>query len=267
MIALNTFITEEIERVSTVSSYLWNRNWAERNAGNISVDFSDQEIDSAAALKTAKYVCLDVSIKEAAQMVIYITGTGLRLRDLDEPEKAGALIRIDEAGAGYHILWGGKNEDGFKATSELSSHIRIHIGKKNASSDHRTIIHTHPIELIALSHHPVYGKDEKLFNKTLWSMIPEVRAFVPRGISLIPYTLPGSEKLGELSAKSLMEKDVAIWAKHGAIACGKDIQDAFDYLDVANKGAVIFLKCLSSGFEPEGLTDSELDELETVFKL
>lgn len=267
MIQLNEFIKEEIERVSTVSSYLWNRNWAERNAGNISVDFSDQEVEYKEAIKTADYVALDIPIKGASGMIIYITGTGLRLRDLDEPEKAGALIRIDEDSKGYHIIWGGKNKEEFKATSELSSHVRIHIAKKNDSSNHRTIIHTHPIELIALSHHPKYNKDEALFNKTLWAMIPEVRAFVPRGISLLPYTLPGSEKLGELSANALMNKDVAIWAKHGAIACGKDIQDAFDYLDVANKGATIFLKCLSSGFEPEGLTDSELNELETAFNL
>lgn len=41
MIQLNDAVMLEIEKVSEVSQYLWQREWAERNGGNISVDVTD----------------------------------------------------------------------------------------------------------------------------------------------------------------------------------------------------------------------------------
>jgi len=42
---------------------------------------------------------------------------------------------------------------------------------------------------------------------------------------------------------------------------------AFDYIDVANKGAKLYLKCLSAGFEPEGVTKEEMKILKQEFNL
>ena len=266
-IKLNEFVIKEIKKVSTISEYLWEKGWAERNAGNISIDFTDQNLPINDDLNIYTYVALDSFPNDAAGAVLFITGTGMFLRDLIIPEKAGCIIRIDDEAKGYHIVWGGNSDPEFKATSEINSHVKIHLAKKKSNSPHRAVVHTHPIELIAVSHHPHLGKNESKLNRVLWSMLPEVRAFVPRGISLLPYMLPGFEELGDLTYKALLEKDVAIWRKHGVIASGKDAEEAFDYIDVANKGAAIYLKCLSSGFEPEGMSDEELDELAEAFDL
>lgn len=40
-IEFNTAVLAEIEKVVEVSAYLWQREWAERNGGNISVDLTD----------------------------------------------------------------------------------------------------------------------------------------------------------------------------------------------------------------------------------
>ena len=53
-----------------------------------------------------------------------------------------------------------------------------------------------------------------------------------------------------------------IWEKHGALATGENIEKAFDYLDVANKGAKMLLMAWSAGFEPTGLTLEEMKDLE-----
>ena len=36
---------------------------------------------------------------------------------------------------------------------------------------------------------------------------------------------------------------------------------------LANKGAKIFLQCLSAGFVPEGMSDAQMKELEDTFGL
>ncbi len=48
---------------------------------------------------------------------------------------------------------------------------------------------------------------------------------------------------------------------------GKDALEAFDYVDVANKGAKLFLMCLSSGFVPEGVSAKDMQELKETFGL
>ncbi|EOR95536.1 Rhamnulose-1-phosphate aldolase [Arcticibacter svalbardensis MN12-7] len=93
-------------------------------------------------------------------------------------------------------------------------------------------------------------------------MLPETRVFIPRGICITPYELPGSEALANLTINGLKYRDVILWGKHGALATGVDAHEAFDYLDVANKGVLIYMKCLQAGFIPEGLTEEEMKGLE-----
>ena len=151
----------------------------------------------------------------------------------------------------------------------MISHVKIHLDLEKSPRGYRTVLHSHPTEMICLSHHPILSKDEEAFNNTIWGMLPEVRAFVPRGVALLPYApLPGSETLSDMTVEGLKKRDVAVWLKHGALAAaGKDIMETFDFLDVANKGCNIYVKCLASGFTPIGMIKAEMEELVRVFKL
>jgi len=55
---------------------------------------------------------------------------------------------------------------------------------------------------------------------------------------------------------------VSLWEKHGATATGEDAEKAWDYLDVANKGAKLLQMSWAAGFEPAGLSNEQLTELE-----
>lgn len=156
--------------------------------------------------------------------------------------------------------WGGEKA-GFYPTSELISHIKIHIYNSKNNTGKKAILHTHPVELIVLSHHPMF-KNEDEFNHSLWKMCPEIRVFVPKGVKCTKYALPSSEELADLSIKGLKERDVLLWEKHGALACGETIEEAFDLLDVANKGAKLLLCAWKAGFQPEGISDKDLSDLE-----
>lgn len=259
---LNQGVKREIEKISEVAGYLWQREWAERNAGNISLDLTGMMDVSNMQTATRNFIKYNMPA-EASGLVIFVSGTGERLRDLIKtPEKAGCIIAIDGKAEGYYIVWGGEGRPDMRPTSEFFTHIAIHLFNKQAGNNNRCVLHTHPTELIALSHNKILGHDHDALNKALWSMLPEIRLFVPKGVCLTPYELPGSKALADLTIEGLKDHNIILWSKHGAVATGADAVEAFDYLDVANKGAKIYLKCLQAGYIPEGMSEEEMKGLD-----
>ncbi|HJO92375.1 MAG TPA: rhamnulose-1-phosphate aldolase [Victivallales bacterium] len=266
-IELNQNILNEIEKTTETANYLWEREWAERNGGNISINLTEYFIGIEIDIRDKKFIETPMYPEEAANMFFFVTGTGKRLRELIKPDMVSCIIKFNENATGYYIIWGEEDNNYLRPTSELISHVKIHLDKLKTNSNHRAVVHTHPIETICMSHHPQLTKNEDVFNSAIWSMLPEVRAFVPRGVALCKYALPGSDELADLTVAALRKRDVAIWSKHGAIATGVDTLEAFDFIDVANKGCKIYMKCLASGFKPLGMTQDEMRELVEVFNL
>jgi len=256
-------VAAELEKISEIAGYLWAHGWAERNAGNISVRLTGLLPEDFSMGCSEIFPCCQLPL-EAAGEVYFITGAGARLRDLTHrPGLVSCIIRITGSANGYHLLWGG-DLPGFRPTSELISHIRIQCFLQEHKPEHRAVLHTHCTELILLSHHPLFANEAGL-NHSLWKLCPEIRVFVPNGIHCTPYAVSGSGVLADLSLKGLKNRDIILWEKHGVLSTGTDIIEAFDFLDVANKGAKMLLMAWAAGFEPKGLSDTELDELERLF--
>ena len=124
----------------------------------------------------------------------------------------------------------------------------------------KALVHTHATELIALTQIREFCSTGSL-NHLFWTMHPETILFVPKGLEFIPYELPGTSGIADTTAKALEDHPVALWEKHGVIATGKSITEAFDTIDILAKSARIFFLVKSAGYQPEGLTDGQLDEL------
>ena len=256
-------VREEIHKLSEVASYLWDKQWAERNAGNISVRLTDFFGENDFSDIPAFTPCQQLPEMSAGQIYL-VTGAGCYLRDLvKNPEKASAILLINQHANAYAVLWGGE-KDGFRPTSEFVSHIRIHCYCQENNPKHNAVLHTHCTELIVMSHHPLFH-DEDEFNRSIWKMCPEARVYLPKGICCAPYALTGTAELAERSIAGLKKRDVVLWEKHGPLATGEDVIRAFDYLDVANKAAKMLLMAWSAGFEPAGLTEEQIRELEKKF--
>jgi rhamnulose-1-phosphate aldolase len=252
-------VQKEIDKVSEIAGYLWDREWAERNAGNISINLSEYFEGEKLENPDRKFE-FDFP-KNVAGLVVFITGTGCHLRHLvNRIEEAACILKINEDATGYSIVWGGDKEN-FGPTCELISHVKIHQFNVENNPTHKAIVHTHPIELIVMSHHPIFNDEEKL-NHSLWKMCPEIKVFVPKGVHCTPYALSSSEDLADKTIVGLKTRNVSLWEKHGALATGEDAERAFDYLDVANKGAKLVLTAWAAGFDPVGLSVDQLTELE-----
>ena len=146
-------------------------------------------------------------------------------------------------------------------------HLAMHDYLLAKGSPYRACVHTHPIELVALSHNKEWLKKD-VATKVLWSMIPETKAFCPRGLGIVPYMLPGSKELAEATIKAVDDNyDVVLWEKHGVFAVDVDAMAAFDQIDVLNKSALIYIAAKNLGFTPDGMTDAQMQEISRVFKL
>ena len=257
-------LKNEINKVAEVAGYLWQNGWAERNGGNITVNITehvDDEMRRMPAISEVKQI--GVTLPDLKGCYFYCKGTGKRMRDLARwPMQNGSIIRILDDCASYVII----ADEPVMPTSELPSHLTVHARLIASGSPYKATVHTHPIELVAMSHNPAFlGKD--VLTRLLWSMIPETKAFCPLGLGIVPYTLPGSNELAEATLKELEDYDVVLWEKHGVFAKGLDVMDAFDQIDVLSKSAKIYVNARAMGFEPEGMSDAQMKEMTQAFHL
>ena len=184
------------------------------------------------------------------------------MRDLArKPLQNALLIRISNKGDGYRIISQNKEDIyNFRPTSELPTHLSIHQMIHLRGSKEKVIIHTHTNELVALTHSFDFRSEDKI-NELLWGMHPETMVFVPKGVGFVPYILPGTDDVAVPTVKALQSHDVALWEKHGVFAIGEFVFDTFDIIDIIAKSAKIWFLCKQAGFEPEGLTKEQLQEL------
>jgi len=255
----------EIEKVAEVAQYLWQKGWAERNGGNITINITEYIDDEMRAMPAISEVRpIGMTLPELKGCWFYCKGTGRRMRDLARwPMDNGSIIRVLDDCASYEIV----ADKVVNPTSELPSHLSVHNYLLAKGSPYRASVHTHPIELVALTHSQKWMQKD-VATRMLWSMIPETKAFCPRGLGMIPYLMPSGTELAQATIDTLNDDyDVVMWEKHGVFAVDVDVMAAFDQIDVLNKSAQIYISARNMGFEPEGMSDAQMKELTDVFGL
>jgi len=260
--SLNIECEKIAAEIAEVAGWLWEREWAERNGGNISVDVTGLVENGES--HDSPHINLPIAQTELSGRSYLVKAAGSRMYDLaKKPEENLLLITLDKDLGGYSILRGGKDENS-RPTSEFISHLKIHQYLRINNMPQKVFIHTHPTHLIALSHIDEFRSEEKL-NELLSAMHPEVKIHIPDGIGFAPYRCPGSEDLADVTVNALPRRRVILWEKHGCTAVAENPVEAFDLIDVANKAAQIFFLCKSAGYSPSGLNADQLAEIDDKF--
>ena len=257
-------LAKEVDKAAEVAGYLWQKGWAERNGGNIVVNITEFVDDEIRTMQPISPVTpIGTTLPNLRGCYFFCKGTNMRMRDLARwPMENGSVIRILDDCASYVII----ADQPVRPTSELPSHLCMHNYLLAKGSSYKASLHTHPIDLIAMTHHEPFLQKDVLTN-LLWSMIPETKAFCPRGLGIIPYALPSSVALAEATIKELEEYDVVMWEKHGVCAVGEDIMDAFDQVDVLSKSAQIYITARTMGYTPDGMSQEQMKEMTVAFNL
>ena len=130
-----------VEQIAEVAGYLWEKGWAERNGGNITVnvtEFVDEEIRSMPAIAPAKQI--GKILPNLKGKYFYAKGTGKRMRDLARrPMENGSIIRICEDCASYEII----ADNAVMPTSELPSHLSLQDYLIGTGSIYKATLSTH----------------------------------------------------------------------------------------------------------------------------
>jgi len=76
-------------------------------------------------------------------------------------------------------------------------------------------------------------------------MATECPVVFPNGLGVVPWMVPGGRDIAIATSKIMETKDFAIWAHHGAFACGTDFDIAFGLMHTVEKAAEVLVKVMS----------------------
>jgi len=254
-----------IDEVARIAGDLWTRGWVEANGGNVSIRLSDEQFEGLCdAAESGPWVKLSSEFAAIAGQCFLVTGAGKFLRNLAlDPMANAAFIELNDDGTAYRVVYGFTK--GGAPTSEWPAHLGTHnLMAGQADNPLRVVLHCHPVNLIALTY--THNYDSNQISKLLWQMQTESLVVFPKGVGLLEWIVPGSPKLGEETAKLLMERPLVAWRYHGVLATGADLDEAFGKLHVAEKAAEIYMKSKAAGGPCSVITDENLNSLRDFFK-
>lgn len=257
--------TEFARKFINLTTKAYEKDWHERNGGNLSYRIRPGELDPIRKRlqEPELWVPIGVEVPNLGGEYFLVTGSGKFMQNIAEsPEDNIAIALIDEQGENYCVVWG--LESGGRPTSEFPTHLMNHAIKKRCTDgEHRVIYHAHPVDTIALTF--VLPHEDKAFTRELWSMITECPVIFPEGVGIVPWMVPGGKAIA-LATGNLMEKyNVVIWAHHGVFCSGKDFDEVFGLMDTVEKAAEIAVKVRSMGGVKNCIQTEHLRELAREF--
>jgi L-fuculose-phosphate aldolase len=112
-----------------------------------------------------------------------------------------------------------------------SSELRMHLGAYAARPDVAAVVHAHPLTAVALTVAGVPWPGD---------LVPE--AAVTLGpVAVAPFATPGTDEVPASLAPLLPGHDVLLLERHGAIALGRTLAEAFDRMETLERVARIAL--------------------------
>jgi len=177
--------------------------------------------------------------KEMEGRHIAITATMSQFRTVKEhPYSDIGIIKIDSEG--YQIVWG--FEGGRRPTSELYMHLLSHNARLKVDKKHKVVVHNHANNATAYS--LVIDPNDRAYTLPLWQVLTESIVVFPDGVGVLPWQLPGTEKIGLATAEKLRDCRIVVWVYHGILATGSSFQDCFGLIETVDKAADIYMNTL-----------------------
>lgn len=121
-----------------------------------------------------------------------------------------------------------------------SSERRVHQAIYKARSDVRAIVHTHS----------VYATAWSFLEKPLDLGTEELSYYVNGSVATAEFAPAGTDELGENAAEALTGKQAVLLAKHGVVAVGKTLEEAFNNALIVERQAHIAWLLKQSGVIP-----------------
>ena len=255
-----------IQAMVKATSDMWLKGWDERNGGNVSLRLTAEDVAPFKhMLKENRAVAIGELVPELAGQYFLVTGSGKYFRNVQlDPEENLGLIEIGADGESARILWGLKGNG--IPTTELSAHLKSHRSRQQVTHGaSRVIMHCHATNLIALSY--VLDLSAAALTRALWEMSTECLVVFPDGIGVLPWMVPGTVTIGEVTAEAMLKHPLVLWPFHGIFGSGATLDEAFGLIDTAEKAAEVLVKVLSMGGKKQSITTQQLKDLAVRFQV
>lgn len=247
-----------LEMMGKAGKRLAEMNASEGAAGNLSIGIRGQIVPEE-LFSIQEQIKLPICVPELSGITFLVSGSGQRLRDiLDHPLATIGCLQIDNEGK-TGTLYTSPQRKFQKLTSEFNSHLAVHAVLMTEKALHfHSIVHAQPPYLTYLSHLTPY-QEERTLNQRLFRWQPETIIQFPEGFAVLPFAVPGSDELMRANVTALRRHKLAIWSKHGVMACSEEcILKAVDYIEYAEAAARYEYLNLATGAPSAGLSVDEI---------
>lgn len=175
--------------------------------------------------------------------------------------EAKKLIAITPSGHSYKSL-GYKdivilNYDGKIKSSkhQPSSEALLHLAIYKARPDVKAIIHTHS----------VYASACAVAGTPILPVMEDIVQIAGGQIDISDYALPGTSELAQNAVKALGDKNAALLAMHGLVACGRNLQEALTVANIVEKTAMILIFAKQLNPDLRTLSESDINILRKFY--
>lgn len=225
---------------------MWEKGWDERNGGNVTLRLLDSDVAPYLdQLPVKRKQVMTQYVPDLVGQYYLATGSGRFFRNVQiDPEFNIGIFRVAPDGQTLEILWGFGESGG--PTSEIAAHLQSHgVRQKLVGEKQRVIMHCHATNVIALTY--VLRFETANLTRALWEGSTECLVVFPDGVAALEWMVPGTDGIGEATAKLMTQHRIVVWAHHGVFASGPNLDDAFGLIDTAEKSAEILVKVISMG--------------------
>lgn len=256
-----------VQGMVKATSDMWLKGWDERNGGNVTMRLLPEEVAAFEQDFVSEPRCIELSrpVPGLANDWFIVTGSGKFFRNVQlDPADCLALLQVDEKGLSYKIHWGLVN--GGVPTSELASHFQSHsVRKQLTNGADRVIMHCHATNFMALSY--VVELDSARFTRLLWEGSTECLVVFPDGVGIVPWMVPGTDEIGDATAKQMQSHSLVMWPFHGIFGAGPTLDETFGLIDTAEKSSEVVVKVISMGGIRQSITTEQLIALGKRFNV
>lgn len=254
-----------VQEMMNTTANLYRLGWDERNGGNISYLLDEEDVKPFLDLdKVIREIPMIFDASKLAGRYFIVTGSGKYFKNvINAPAENLGIVRVAANGKSLDLLWGLENDA--VPTSELPSHFMSHIARLEVDPENRIIMHNHASHLLAMTF--THEMDEKAFTRTLWQMCTECLVVFPEGVSLLPWMVPGTNEIGEVTAAKMKETRLVMWPQHGVYGAGKDMDEVFGLIETAEKAAQVYTYVCAQGGVKQTISDADLWRLADAFGL
>lgn len=252
-----------IQEMIEVTSNLYRLGWDERNGGNITYLVDEAEVQKYIdTTKVIRNIPMSFDGKELVGKYFLVTGSGKYFKNVQsDPENNLGILRVAEDAHSVDLLWG--YSDGGLPTSELPAHFMGHIARLAVDPENRVVMHCYATHLLAMTFsHEITSK---AITRTLWEMCTECLVVFPEGIKVLPWLVPGSNEIGEATAKAMKDFRLVLWSFHGVYGAGRTIDETFGLIETAEKAAEVYTYVQAQGGMKQTITDENFKALAKQF--